>query len=50
MIDRIKLLQNIGRFNSDAAEASHELSQLTLIYADNAQGKTTLTVGLALIG
>ena len=43
MIDRIKLLQNIGRFNSDAAGASHELSQLTLIYADNAQGKTTLT-------
>ena len=43
MIDRIKLLQNIGRFNSDAAGTSHELSQLTLIYADNAQGKTTLT-------
>ena len=43
MIDRIKLLQNIGRFNSDAAGVAHELSRLTLIYADNAQGKTTLT-------
>ena len=43
MINRFKLLQNIGRFNSDASGASHELSKLTLIYADNAQGKTTLT-------
>ena len=43
MINRFKLFQNIGRFNSDAAGAAHELSKLTLIYADNAQGKTTLT-------
>ena len=43
MINRLKLLQNIGRFNSDAAGATHDLSKLTLIYADNAQGKTTLT-------
>ena len=43
MINRFKLLQNIGRFNSDAGGASHELSKLTLVYADNAQGKTTLT-------
>ena len=39
MINRFKLLQNIGRFNSDAGGASHELSKLTLIYADNAQEK-----------
>ena len=43
MINSFKLLQNIGRFNSDAGGASHELSKLTLIYADNAQGKTTIT-------
>ena len=43
MINRFKLFQNIGRFSSDAGGASHELSKLTLIYADNAQGKTTLT-------
>ena len=43
MINRFKLLQNIGRFNSDAGGASHELNKLTLVYADNAQGKTTLT-------
>ena len=43
MINRFKLLQNIGRFNCDAGGAFHELSKLTLIYADNAQGKTTLT-------
>ena len=46
MIDRFKLLQNIGRFNSDAGGASHELNKLTLVYADNAQGKTTLTAVL----
>ena len=46
MINRFKLLQNIGRFNSDTGGASHELSKLTLIYADNAQGKTTLTAVL----
>ena len=46
MINRFKLLQNIGRFNSDAGGASHDLSKLTLIYADNAQGKTTLTAVL----
>ena len=34
MINRFKLLQNIGRFNSDAGGASHELSKLTLIYSD----------------
>ena len=43
MIKQFKLFQNIGRFSSDAGGASHELSKLTLIYADNAQGKTTLT-------
>ena len=46
MINRFKLLQNIGRFNSDAGGSSYELSKLTLIYADNAQGKTTLTAVL----
>ena len=46
MINRFKLLQNIGRFSSDAGGASLDLSKLTLIYADNAQGKTTLTAVL----
>ena len=42
MIRRIKLLRNIGTFNSDAPGASPALKALTLIYADNARGKTTL--------
>ena len=46
MITRFKLLQNIGMFDSNAAGASHELNKLTLIYADNARGKTTLTAEL----
>ena len=43
MINHIKLLQNIGTFNSDSAAASLELKRLTLVYADNARGKTTIT-------
>ena len=43
MITNFKLLQNIGKFNSNAATPPCEFGKLTLIYADNAQGKTTLT-------
>ena len=42
MIRHIKLLRNIGTFNSDDAAASLEVKRLALIYADNGRGKTTL--------
>ena len=42
MIRLIKLLQNIGTFNSDSGAGSLGLKRLSLIYADNARGKTTL--------
>ena len=42
MIRHIKLLQNIGTFDSDTAAATIDLKRLCLIYADNARGKTTL--------
>ena len=42
MICHIKLLQNIGTFNSDSAAAPLELKRLDLVYADNARGKTTI--------
>ena len=42
MISYIKLLQNIGTFNSDSAAASLELTRLALVYSDNGRGKTTI--------
>ena len=46
MIEDIKLLRNIGTFESDSAADSLSLKRLTLIYADNARGKTTLAAVL----
>ena len=46
MIQHIKLLQNIGTFNSDSAAESLELKRLSLVYADNARGKTTIAAVL----
>ena len=46
MIRHIKLLQNIGTFNSDSAAASLALKKLSLIYGDNARGKTTIAAVL----
>ena len=42
MIKRIKLLGNIGQFDSVDAGQHIQLEQLTLVYADNGRGKTTL--------
>ena len=42
MIRHIKLLQNIGTFDSDASAAMINLKRLVLIYSDNGRGKTTL--------
>ena len=42
MIENIKLLRNLGKFDSDSAAASLSLKPLTLIYAENGRGKTTL--------
>lgn len=40
--ERFSLLRNIGQFNSVNAGAQIPLSKLTLIYAENGRGKTTL--------
>ena len=42
MIRHIKLLRNIGTFNSDNSIESIDLERLVLIYAENGRGKTTL--------
>ncbi|MEQ1858781.1 MAG: AAA family ATPase [Chthoniobacteraceae bacterium] len=42
MITNLHLLRNIGRFESVTTAANIPLGRLTLIYAENGQGKTTL--------
>jgi wobble nucleotide-excising tRNase len=42
MIDAIQLLRNIGAFDSVSAGANIPLAHLTLLYAENGRGKTTL--------
>ena len=46
MIACIKLLRNIGTFDSDCAAAALVLMKLTLIHAENGRGKTTLAAVL----
>ena len=42
MINRIKLLRNIGQFDSVDTGATIDLGRLVLVYAENGRGKTTL--------
>ena len=42
MIRRIKLIQNIGTFDSDSGAASLDMKRLSLVYSENGRGKTTL--------
>lgn len=42
MISRLRLLRNVGVFDSVDAGANFALARLTLIYAENGRGKTTL--------
>ena len=46
MIRHIKLIRNIGTFDSDNSAASLDLKRLALIYADNGRGKTTVAAVL----
>lgn len=43
MITRLQLLRNVGQFENVAAAAALQLTRLTLIYAENGRGKTTLS-------
>ena len=42
-VERFQLLRNVGQFDSVNAGAQIALTPLTLIYAENGRGKTTLT-------
>ena len=46
MVARINLLRNVGRFDNVAAGAHLPLEKLTLVYAENGRGKTTLAAVL----
>lgn len=46
MIARIRLLRNVGTFDSVAAGAAIALTRLNVIYAENGRGKTTLAAVL----
>jgi wobble nucleotide-excising tRNase len=46
MIHRVRLLRNIGQFDSVDAAAQIALDRLVLIYAENGRGKTTLAAVL----
>lgn len=49
-VDRIQLLRNVGQFDSVNLGAQIALSPLTLIYAENGRGKTTLATILRSMG
>lgn len=50
MLERIQLLRNIGQFDSVNAGAQLPFANLTLIYAENGRGKTTLASILRSLG
>lgn len=43
MVQRINLLRNVGQFDDVSAGAQLLLDKLTLVYAENGRGKTTLS-------
>lgn len=45
-VEKFQLLRNVGQFDSFNAGANTSLAQLTLVYAENGRGKTTLATVL----
>jgi hypothetical protein len=50
MINRLQLLRNVGQFDSVDSAANIAFSRLTLIYAENGRGKTTIAAILRSLG
>ena len=50
MITLIQLLRNVGQFDSESQGSPLPLKKLTLIYAENGRGKTTLAAILRSLG
>lgn len=49
-IERLQLLRNVGQFDSVAVGAQIPLTKLSLIYAENGRGKTTIATILRSLG
>jgi wobble nucleotide-excising tRNase len=43
LLNRLQLFRNVGKFDSVASAAAIALARLTLVYAENGRGKTTLS-------
>ena len=50
MLDKFSLIRNVGKFDSVDAGANFDLNKLSLIYAENGRGKTTLATILRSLG
>ncbi len=50
MINRLQLIRNVGQFESVSGAAGLALTRMTLIYAENGRGKTTLGAILRSLG
>lgn len=50
VIHRLQLLRNIGQFDNVSPASTLTLGQLTLVYAENGRGKTTLAAVLRSLG
>ena len=50
IIERLQLLRNVGQFDSVTAGAQIPLTKLSLVYAENGRGKTTLATVLRSLG
>ena len=50
MITKLQLVRNVGRFDSVSTTAAHTLGQVSLIYAENGHGKSTLSAILRSLG
>jgi len=50
VITRLQLLRNVGMFDNVSAPATLDLKRLTLVYAENGRGKTTLAAILRSLG
>ena len=50
MVDRIQLLRNIGQFDNVSPSQQDSFSKLSVIYAENGRGKTTLANILRSLG
>jgi wobble nucleotide-excising tRNase len=50
VITRLQLLRNIGQFDNVSTSSALDLKRLTLVYAENGRGKTTLAAILRSLG